>query len=100
MILFIQNSLCKIKLTSIDRKQMNSCVGMEVEGRMDYKGQEETLWGGDGDLHYLDNSDGFTVHYIYVKTHQAEYFQHVHLIVLIIYHSSCKKMISCSCFIL
>ena len=57
---------------------------MQVEGRMDYKGQEETLRGGNGDLYYVKSTVVFSQIYIYVKPHQMEYFQHVYK--LIIHH--------------
>ena len=57
---------------------------MQVEGRMDYKGQEETLRGGNGDRYYVKSTVVVSQIYIYVKPHQMEYFQHVYK--LIIHH--------------
>lgn len=76
-ILFTQNSLCKTNLE--DRKQLISCLGMQAEGRMDYKGQEGTLRGGRGDLHYLKFTVMVSQTCIYAKAHQTEYFQRVYV---------------------
>lgn len=54
---------------------------MQAEGRMDYKGQEETLRGGRGDLHYLKFTVMVSQIYIYAKAHQTEYFQHAYMLI-------------------
>ena len=48
---------------------------------MDYKGQEETLRGGRGDLHYLKFTVMVSQIYIYAKAHQTEYFQHAYMLI-------------------